>query len=36
MNETFRLRMTNRMFRGQYRLNLDIPKVIKLALAIRA
>ena len=27
MNEIFRLRVTNRMVRSQYRLNLDIPKV---------
>ena len=27
MNEIFRLRVTNRMDRSQYRLNLDIPKV---------
>ena len=27
MNEIFRLRVTNRMARSQYRLNLDIPKV---------
>ena len=27
MNEIFRLRVTNRMVRSQYRLNLDNPKV---------
>ena len=27
MNEIFRLRVTNRMVRSQYRLNLEIPKV---------
>ena len=27
MNEIFRLWVTNRMVRSQYRLNLDIPKV---------
>ena len=27
MNEVFRLRVTNRMVRSQYRLNLDIPRV---------
>ena len=36
MNEIFRLRFTNRTVRSQYRLKLDIPKSIKLALVIRA
>ena len=27
MNKIFRLRVTNRMVRSQYRLNLEIPKV---------
>ena len=31
MNENFRLRVTNRMFRSQYRLNLDIPKVNRVS-----
>ena len=36
MNEIFRLRVTNKMAHSQYRLNLDIPKSVKLALVIRA
>ena len=35
MNEIFRLKVTNRAVSNQYRLNLDIPKVNKLALVIR-
>ena len=35
MNEIFRLKVTNRAVCNQYRLNLDIPKVNKLALVIR-
>ena len=31
MNESFRLRVTNRAVRSQYRLNLDIPKVNQLS-----
>ena len=31
MNKIFRLRVTNRMFRSQYRLNLDIPKVNQIS-----
>ena len=32
MNEIFRLRVTNRMVRSQYRLNLDMPKVNQVSL----
>ena len=35
MKEIFRLKVTNRAVCNQYRLNLDIPKVNKLALVIR-
>ena len=31
MNDIFRLRVTNRMVRSQYRLNLDIPKVNRVS-----
>ena len=31
MNEILRLRVTNRMVRNQYRLNLDIPKVNRVS-----
>ena len=33
MNEIFRLRVTNRMVRSQYRVNLDIPKVNRVSFA---
>ena len=36
MNEIFKLRVTNRAVRSQYRLHLDILKSIKLDLVIRA
>ena len=31
MNEIFRLRVTNRIVRSQYRLDLDIPRVIQVS-----
>ena len=34
MNEIFRLRVTNRMVRSQYKLNLDIPKVNQVSFGI--
>ena len=36
INEIFRLRVTNRAARSQYRLNIDIPKVNQVPLVIRA
>ena len=36
MNEIFRLRVTNRVVRSQYRLNINIPKVNQVTLVIRA
>ena len=36
MNEVFRLRVTNRMVRSQYRLNLDIPRVNQVNFASRS
>ena len=36
INEIFRLRVTNRAVRSQYRLNIDIPKVNQVPLVIRA
>ena len=36
MNEIFRLRVTNRTVRTQYRLNIDIPKVNHVSFGIKS